>query len=216
MEACRQAAQTLVSHLTAQGVTATAQGTTVTIDFDGRQESLDISSSYGPRQLDAADLRSAAPERIRRALEACVRITGISLDTSGHYRNVESRRAGLGANFEDIIMRAKIFSRCPNPSNAEILKWTPVVRRTARQVFGRFRAPLLAFGYEAGDMESLGLVHLTTALHRYRSGDPKKDGAVIGRYVKQRLVEVVRKVQRKGRRCSASADVRSFTELRES
>lgn len=216
MDTFIQAAQTLVSHLRAQGIAASAQENTVTIGNAGRQQKLSVGFGYGPRRICANDLRSARPERIQRALEAVQDKTRIAIDTGGAYRQIEAKRAGLDANFEDIIFRSKIFSKCPNPTPAEMTAWLPVVRRAARNVFYKFRSPLLAFGYEAEDMESLGLVHLTTALHRYRTGNQDRDRAVIARYITQRLTEIVRKVQRKGRRCSASADVRSFVELRES
>ena len=210
-----QAAQTLVSHLRAQGISASAEEHTVTIGNPGRQQKVTVGFGYSGGRVDASDLRSARPERIQRALQAVQDITRIAFDTTGAYRQIEAKRAGLDANFEDIIFRSKIFSKCPNPTSAQLRAWLPVVRRAAKHVFYKFRTPLLAFGYEVEDMESLGLIHLTTALHRYQSGDPGRDKAVIGRYITQRLTEVVRKVQRKGRRCTASSDIRSFVELRE-
>jgi hypothetical protein len=210
-----QAAQTLVSHLRAQGIASVAQDDIVIIDIVTRQQEIRIGVGYGPECIDVNDLRSARPDCIQRALEAVKRITGLPMETSGSYRKIDAKRAGIGANFEDIIFRSKIFSKCPNPSSSDLAAWRPYVKRIAQHVFYKFRAPLLAFGYDADDMESLGLVHLTTALHRYRSGEPERDRAVIGRYVTQRLTEVVRKVQRKGKRCTASHEVRSFIEVRE-
>ena len=186
----------------------------VSINDGGRQVEIRTGIGYTDT-IDADDLRSASQERISRALQAVVAQTGLALDTGGVYRKVGARRASLDTGFDDICFRSKILSKAPNPTDAEILAWRPAVKKIANRVWYRFRVPLLAFGYEACDLESLGLVHLITALHRYRSGNPDKDAAIVGRYVNQRLIEVVRKVQRKGRRCTASSEIRSFAELHE-
>jgi hypothetical protein len=210
----QQAAQTLVSHLTAQGYKASADQNVVTIVLKRRQGQVSVGSSYGPRQVDYQDLRSADPECIQRALDWVRQTVGLRAKGRSVYRNVESRRSTLEENFDDILFRSKIFSRCPNPSTSDLQQYIPLVKKISKSVWGRFRKPLLAFGFESEDMETYAMVHLVTALHRYRTGDPERDTAIIGRYITQRLTEIIRKTKRKAMRCTADSEIRNFSELK--
>jgi hypothetical protein len=210
-----QAAQTLGSHLRAQGYLATVNNATVTLKLRRRQVTLSTGDSYGPQTVSSADLRSADPGDVQRALDWVKKIAGLRTRPHSVYRRVAPKRSSLGDDFDDILFRTKIFSRCPNPSPEDLAQWRPRIRQISRKIWGRFRRPLLAFGFEAEDLETYGLVHLTTALHRYRTGRQEYDEAVISRYVTQRLTEIVKKVQRKGLHCSADSEVRSWAELRD-
>lgn len=209
-----QAAQTLVSHLRAQGYEASADSDNVTITLPRRQERLTVGFDYGPRQVSSLDLRSANPDAIQKALDHVRRVARLRSRPISVYRDVEQRRNTLEDDFDDVLFRSKALARCPNPSHADMQHYAPLVKRISKSVWSRFRKPLLAFGFESEDMESYGLVHLTTALHRYRIGKASYDEAVVGRYVTQRLMEIVRKVKRKALQCSADSEVRSFVELR--
>lgn len=173
-----------------------------------------MAAEYGPQEVGSTDLRSANPEVVQRALDHVRKVLKLRARPKSVYREIESTRSTLEDNFDDILMRTKIFSRCPNPSAEDMAYWRPRVKRIAKHVWNRFRKPLLAFGFESEDLETYGLVHLTTALHRYRTGAQEYDDAIVSRYVTQRLTEIVKKVRRKGLLCSAEAEVRSFVELR--
>lgn len=209
-----QAAQTLASHLRAQGYSATADQEVVTVSLRRRQGTVRVADAYGPQEVSSADLRSANPEAIQRALDHVRKVCRLRARPKSVYREVGESRSTLEDNFDDILMRTKIFSRCPNPSAADMARWQPRIKKIAKHVWNRFRKPFLAFGFESEDLETYGLVHLTTALHRYRTGHEGYDDIVISRYVTQRLTEIVKKVRRKGLLCSAEAEVRSFVELR--
>lgn len=209
----QQAAQTLVSHLRAQGLQATADRDIVTLVRNGSQVSITVTDRNAAREVNQEDLRSADPTRIQTALDHVSKTLGLRWKPRVVYRSVEQRRNTLGDNFDDILLRSPMLSRCPNPSRAELEQYGPLVRRIAKSVWCRFRRPLLAFGMEIDDLQTYGLMHLVTALHRYRTGKQEYDEAVIGRYVLQRLMEVVRKVKRKGMQCSADSEVRSWVEV---
>ncbi len=208
-----QAAQTLVSHLRAQGYKATADKQIVTITLSKRQVSIEVGDSYGQQAVSGDDVRSANPQTIQKALDWVRQIARLRARPHSTYRPMELKRNTLEDNFDDILFRSKVFSRCPNPSAEDLREYMPLVKRISKHVWNRFRKPLLAFGFESEDMETYGLVHLTTALHRYRTGDLEHDKAIVGRYVTQRLMEIVRKVKRKAMQCSADSEVRSFVEL---
>lgn len=210
----QQAAQTLVSHLRAQGLQATADRDIVTLIQNGSQVSITVTDNNGDREVSQEDLRSADPARIQTALVHVSKTLGLRWEPRVVYRAVERRRNTLGDNFDDILLRAPMLSRCPNPTRAELDQYSPLVRRISKSVWCRFRKQLLAFGLEIEDLQTYGLMHLVTALHRYRTGKQDYDDAVIGRYVLQRLMEVVRKVKRKSMQCSADSEVRSWTEVR--
>ncbi len=202
-----QAAHTLASHLKAHGYSASVQGDQVTIDDAGRQ--VDAS----PRPEEYEDLRSADPVASCRAVNAALGRASLPPIASTVYRKVDARRAKLDENFEDILFRTKSLSRCPNPDNAELMRYAPLAKRAAVRVFSRFRLPLKAFGLETEDMETFAMVHLVTAIHRYKVGDDAQDEKVLGRYLKQRLMEIVRKVQRKSLQCSADTRQRNFADV---
>jgi hypothetical protein len=210
-----QAAQTLASHLRARGYAAIADQHLCTITLRRRQETVTVGQGYGPKQVCSEDLRSSSPETVQKALDWVRKIVRLRGRPKSVYRSVETRRNSLDNDFDDILFRSKTLSRCPNPSDAELRQYAPLVRRVAKHVWNRFRRQMLAFGYEAEDLETYGMVHLTTALHRYRTGNQARDEAIIGRYVTQRLMEVVRKVKRKAMQCSADSEVRSWSELRD-
>ncbi len=209
-----QAAQTLVSHLRALGYLATADQSVVSIKLRKRQGLIRIADDYGPQEVCSKDLRSADPVAVQRALDWVKKILKLRSRPKSVYRKVDAARSTLEDNFDDILFRTKIFSRCPNPTMADLAQYGPIVKRISKHVWNRFRKPLLAFGFESEDLETYGLVHLTTALHRYRTGNQEYDVAIISRYVTQRLTEIVKKVRRKGLQCTAESEVRSWVELR--
>lgn len=202
-----QAAYTLASHLRAHGMTACVRGSDVILDSAGSQ------ISVTPHPSEYADIRSAQPEAVLQAVNACLARAGHPGINSTTYRPVSTKRARLDTDFEDIVLRSKALARCPNPDPAVIKKFEHLARRTAGRIFLRFKLPLKAFGYEREDLESVAMVHLVTAIHRYRVGDEERDAVVLGRYLRQRLVEVVRKVQRKSLQCSSDTRMRNFGDV---
>lgn len=204
---CTQAAHTLASHLRAHGLSVDVQGDHVIINDAGRQVSV------LPDAQEGAALRSASSEKSLAAINAILGRAGLPGVESAVYRTMATKRARLDSNFEDIVLRSKTLARCPNPEPAIFKQFEPLAKRTAGRVFLRFRLPLKAFGYEREDLESVALVHLVTAIHRYRIGDEERDTMVLGRYLRQRLMEVVRKVQRKSLRCSSDTRTRSFADV---
>lgn len=202
-----QALHTLASHLQAHNVSATIQGDHIVITNGDSQ------IRVTPTATDCANLRSSNAEQTQQAVNSCLAQAGLPGVTSTTYRPVAMRRSRLDSNFEDIVLRSKILAKCPNPSEEVMRQFTPLARRVARRVFLRFKFPLKAFGYERDDLESVAMVHLVTALHRYRCGDPERDTIIVGRYLRQRLTEVVRKVQRKSLRCSSDTRMRSFSDI---
>ncbi len=202
-----QAVHTLASHLRAHGHAVAVQGDHVIITRD------DCQIAVEPSPEECVALRSADSGKALLAVNAALARVGVDAIGSIIYRTAASRRARLDDNFEDIVLRSKMLARCPNPEPGVFKQFEPMARRTAGRVFLRFRLPLKAFGYDREDLESVAMVHLITAIHRYRVGDEERDTMVLGRYVKQRLMEVVRKVQRKSLRCSSDTRTRSFTDL---
>ncbi len=202
-----QAANTLASHLKAHGYIVSVQGGQVSIHDASRQ----VDASPRPEEYDA--LRSSDPVAACIAVNAALARAGRPPITSTVYRVVASRRAKLDDDFEDILFRTKTLARCPNPDAKEMARYAPLAKKTAHRVFARFRLPLKAFGLESEDMETFAMVHLVTALHRYKENDEHRDEIVMGRYLKQRLTEIVRKVQRKSLQCSADTRQRSFADV---
>jgi len=202
-----QAAQTLASHLRAHGHTVEVQGDQVTLSNATRQ--VDVT----PSRRDCEALRSADADAAQRAINTALRKAGLQPQAMATYRKTLDHRARLDDNFEDIVLRTRTLARCPNPAPEVLRRFEPLARRTANRVFLRFRLPLKAFGYEREDLESVAMVHLVTAIHRYRCGDDERDTMILGRYIRQRLTEVVRKVQRKAKQCSSDTRQRSFADV---
>lgn len=203
----RQAVQVLASHLEAQGFCVQRSTDYLTVN-DGS-----LQADVQPEGQELTDLRSSKPDLVLLAANAALRRAGLRQLNSTTYRVTASPKATLGDNFEDVLMRSKSLARCPNPPADVLARYAPIARRMAGTVYRRFKTPLLAFGYDLEDLRQLALVHLVTAIHRYRCGDEERDEAILACYVRQRLMEGVRKIQRKARLCTADLEKRSFTEL---
>lgn len=203
----RQAVQVLASHLEAQGFCVQRSKDHLTVSDGGSQ------ADVQPEGQEIDDLRSSSPDLVLLAANAALRRAGLRQLNSTTYRLTTSPKANLGDNFEDILMRSKALARCPNPPPATLARYAPIARRMAAGVYRRFKVPLLAFGYDLDDLRSLAMVHLVTAIHRYRCGDESRDEAILACYVRQRLMEVVSKIRRKARRCTADLEKRSFADF---
>lgn len=200
----RQAVQVLASHLEAQGFCVQRLSDHLTVN-DGC-----LQADVKPRGREIANLRSAKPDLVLLAANSVLCRGGLRQLESTTYRVTNRPKANLGDHFEDILMRSKSLARCPNPPPATLARYAPVARRTAAKVFRGFRVPLLAFGYDIDDLRSLAMIHLVTGIHRYRCGDEVRDEAILACYIRQRLMEIVGKIQRKAKRCTADLEKRSF------
>ena len=202
-----QAAHTLASHLRAHGYHVNVQGIHITLSHG------DCQVEVTPTAKECGAICSSDSQATLQAINSVLRRAKLPAIESATYRPILTKRARLDSDFEDIVLRSKMFARCPNPDPQVMKLFEPLARRTAGRVFLRFRLPLKAFGYEREDLESVALVHLVTAIHRYRVGDVERDTMVLGRYLRQRLMEVVRKVQRKALQCSSDSRTRNFADV---
>jgi len=203
----KQAAHILASHLTAHGHQVRISSRSLILTVNNKEVKIAM------KKIPSDDLMSSSPELHLRSVNEILSSVGAKNVDTTIYRAVLPRRAKMADDFEDIIFRAKGFSRCPNPPAAIMAKYDSIAKKVAKSVFFRFKLPLLAIGYDEDDMGTVARVHLITAIHRYRTGDHERDSAIITRYLRQRLTEVVRKCQKKSLNCSADTRQRCFAQL---
>lgn len=161
-----------------------------------------IGTGYLPGQLDLNDLRSNQEHKLERALGVVAEYLTIPTLKFKRPNHSGIKRGTLENSFEPVIFREKTFQNAPNPDPKLIKKWMPVAFKHARNAWYRYARHLLSFGYEKEDMESISLVHLTTFLHRYATGQEDTDNKNLHRFMKQRMTEVVYKIRRKATGCS--------------
>jgi hypothetical protein len=206
-----QAANTLCSHLKANGVEATRDGSIVTITTDSGQHQICIGTGYNPetKQLDIADLRSNKQTRLKTVFDYLKEYTGVLVDMTTHRVHEDNWKKGtLKNNFEAVLFREKTFRNAPNPDPVVFKRLEPVAVKYGRKLFFKYRKHMLAFGYESEDFESIARVHLITFIHRYMTGDEAEDNKNLSRFMKQRMTEIVYKIIRKSDACISGVSQR--------
>jgi hypothetical protein len=116
---------------------------------------------------------------VKRLVESC-----------GHTAEKPPRvPTGVRAADDDLLarsMRLTAFSKTPNPPEAVLLKYRPIVKREADRSWRKFAHLNHALLLEPSDYLSVGMVFLTIYLHRYQDlQHESRNGADLTLYLQQ-------------------------------
>ncbi len=155
----------------------------------------------GGIEVRANDIRTSGIKDILKSIEFRL---GAPIQIQ-HRPEGEASRANISDDLDLILMRHRTFRRTPNPDPQEFKKFQPVAKKVARSIYFKFKPVFSSFGYDEEDVASLGLIHLTNFLHAYKSGASEShDKSLCIRFLKQRLQEVAKKIDRHARESCTS------------
>lgn len=158
--------------------TLLVEGVKVTVDSN-RQP-----SSKNTLILESAKLLSRDPEDA--ILECWAVTTAVGAGCPSGHRTVIQKLRASSSDYEATSMRLTPFGRTANPTNAELKKWAPIVKREADCAARRYYGICQTMQEDKDDLWSIGMTYLCTFLHRHRDlGSETHTGACLTLFLRQ-------------------------------